>query len=431
MAARPQKRRIESEELGPETTPETKKHKQTKGPTPSQSGSAPRPEPPRTRSASKPCKTNRVLLPEVLLLEESIGEEITMACQESAHAVSKPPTADEFRAILHEGLATVARREQLEQVMDRVDKNTGAIKSLSSRITTIEDQISLSSARQEDKITGIEARLDCGTRGSDSREAAYDKARRSLRVWPIKGNDDDELDANFRDFAIEALQLTPESIRNTKYASIIRVRNSPTANVFLEVCVTFQTVEERDFYLSRARLLAEFKDDQGRSQAGIRLDIPPFLMSTFKILNGHGHEIRNMHGRDTKRYIKFDEDRLTLMLEVRLPSSSKWIRITPEQARSYAEEKDLIDYNAIRRDLLRSRPAVQDSRQLTVRDSRQSTDNPNLVPLGNPGRSGSLSSISSGASTGGSDNSQRSSTSGGSRKWIPPGRPSSTRSSTS
>ena len=42
----------------------------------------------------------------------------------------------------------------------------------------------------------------------NSQEAAYDKTKRSLPSWPIKGDDDDNLDANFRDFAVEALQIS-------------------------------------------------------------------------------------------------------------------------------------------------------------------------------------------------------------------------------
>ena len=97
--------------------------------------------------------------------------------------------------------------------------------------------------------------------------------------------------------------------------------------------MTFESSAERDFYNSKVTNLADYRDEDGRPEAGIRMDIPPFLMSTFKILNDHGHEIRNLHGRETKRYVKFDKERMSLILEVRLPQSTQWIRISPEQAR--------------------------------------------------------------------------------------------------
>lgn len=91
----------------------------------------------------------------------------------------------------------------------------------------------------------------------------------------------------------------------------------------MEALVTFH---DRDFF-SKARNLSEYRDDSGAPTAGIRLDVPPFLLPTFKLLNDHGYEIRNANGRDTRRYIKFDEQNLSLYLEVRLPGQSKWIKI--------------------------------------------------------------------------------------------------------
>ena len=209
----------------------------------------------------------------------------------------------------------------------------------------------------ERRFLSIEERLD--SRGSeqlavDPRQAAYDKSRRSMRVWPIEGDDQDTLDAGFRDFAIEALRVPDTVVRRVSIQSIIRVRSAPHNNVYMEILVTFSDAGERDFYFAQARNLAEYRDKDGNPTAGIRLDIPPFLLPTFKLMNDHGFEIRRVHGRETRRYIKFDEERMSLLLEIRLPGQNKWVRIRPEQARSHAEEKDRQDYVAIKRDLLRN-----------------------------------------------------------------------------
>ena len=179
---------------------------------------------------------------------------------------------------------------------------------------------------------------------------AATESRRSMRVWPIKGNNQDELDANFRDFAVETLQIPTIVIRSTSIADVIRVRSSPNNAVYMGVLVTFGEITDRDLFFSKARNLSEYR----APTAVIRLDIPPFLLGTFKMLNNHGYEIRKANGNDTRRYIKYNEESLSLFLEVKLPNQTKWIKIRPEQARTYCEEKDRADYQMIRKNLLQA-----------------------------------------------------------------------------
>ena len=152
--------------------------------------------------------------------------------------------------------------------------------------------------------------------------------------------------------------------------------------MFLEIIVTFQDPTERDYYYSKAKNLAQYRDDAGNPTAGLRMDIAPYLLPTFKLLNSHGYEIKLKNGNETRRYVKFDEDNLSLYLEVRLPGQQKWIRIKPEQARSYTDEKDRIAYVNIRRSLLTS------SSSTNHQDAAPSQNpNPNLLPLGTRSRS--------------------------------------------
>ena len=117
-----------------------------------------------------------------------------------------------------------------------------------------------------------------------SREAAYDKARRSLRAWPIEGDNQCQLLESFKNFALEALQIPREVYNDTKISEIIRVRNSPTGRVHQEIRVTFELMRYRDFFSSAARNLADYKDEEGRLEARVRMDVPPFLLSMFKQL---------------------------------------------------------------------------------------------------------------------------------------------------
>ena len=107
-----------------------------------------------------------------------------------------------------------------------------------------------------------------------SKEAAFEKSRRSIREWPIDGNNQNGLDATFRDFVVEALLVSDTVVRDTRFPEIIRVRLSPNSSVYLEALVTFENSSDRDFYFACARNLAQFRDDEGRHTAGMHLDIP-------------------------------------------------------------------------------------------------------------------------------------------------------------
>ena len=340
--------------------------------------------------------------PPVFDIQDSPAE--NMASNET-HRSPKPPTAEEFKAMLRDGLANVAKKEQLDIMMTHIKRNASSLVSLEKKVESTNES-------NERRFEMIESRLDMGTRVPDHRQAAFDKARRSLRAWPIHGEDKDELDAAFRDFAVEALLIPDTAVRATAYSDIIRVRSSPQNSVYMEVIVKFKDPMERDFYYSKARNLAEYRTEEGSPTAGLRLDIPPYLMPTFKLLNDHGHDIRRAHGPETKRYIKYDDANLSLFLEVRLPGQVKWTRIKPEQARSFCDEKDRASYQIIRRGLMR--PASEDMR------------NSNLVPLGqrSASTSGAQGSSASAAhvQSGGSATNAVPTIDGRRPRWIPPAR---------
>lgn len=117
----------------------------------------------------------------------------------------------------------------------------------------------------------------------------------------------------------------------------------------------------------------------------------------------HGYDIRSANGHETRRYIKFDEENMSLFLEVRLPGSNKWIKIRPDQARGFMEEKERAEYQSIRRGLMLP--------------TKNGTTNANLVPLGGRPARGAVEPVTSGLTA---------STSGTSSKWIPPLRQPST-----
>ena len=86
----------------------------------------------------------------------------------------------------------------------------------------------------------------------------------------------------------------------------------------------FGSIGERDCFRSNAPRLKPFP----RIEAGKRLALPDFLVSTFKVLENEGYRIAKRRP-GTKRSIKFQDSTRSLVMDVKLPSAS-WVRITPD-----------------------------------------------------------------------------------------------------
>ena len=152
---------------------------------------------------------------------------------------------------------------------------------------------------------------------------------------------------------------------------------------------------DRDFYHKQARNLSHYIDQAGRPQAGVNMDLPSYLIGTFKLLNDHAYHIKRTHGKMTRKYIKFNDDAQSLFLEIKLPGQENWIKITPSQARKLEDERSDSDLHVIRTSL-----------------KRGAESNSNLVPLGSTRSSGAPVTMQPEASL------SRSAPS-----WIPPSRP--------
>ena len=104
---------------------------------------------------------------------------------------------------------------------------------------------------------------------------------------------------------------TPESTSVKVYPC----RNMPQASTDKEFVVEFPNIVDRDYIKSCGPRLATF----GRA-AGIRLELPDNLISTFKILEHEGYLVSR--GRPgSKRSIKYDDEAKSLIMDIKLPGS--------------------------------------------------------------------------------------------------------------
>ena len=88
--------------------------------------------------------------------------------------------------------------------------------------------------------------------------------------------------------------------------------------------------------MTRGPMLADFRDEANKPTAGIRLDIPGYLMGAFKTLEAFGYALRRRHGTSFRKHIKFDELLLSLYIQVGVKIENEdvdWSIYTPEEAR--------------------------------------------------------------------------------------------------
>ena len=199
------------------------------------------------------------------------------------------------------------------------------------------------------------------------------KARCSVRIWPIKGHTEDELWTQVKKFMTGALEMTESEYDGLSILNVRRVRSAPAARVHNEILITMAEPEQRDFVFSRGNRLSQFVKD-GKPTAGIRMDVPADLVDTHKLLNDLGYQIKRKFGPNTRKYVKFDSEQETLFLEVRLPDSFNWLRITPEMARGMKQkydEKELHRLNSIS-------PAARLSAPLSAEQQQRPGRNPRM-----------------------------------------------------
>ena len=107
----------------------------------------------------------------------------------------------------------------------------------------------------------------------------------------------------------------------------------PASTIRDEVAVIFYKRRKRDTVMVNSSNLFGYVDEGGKPTAGIRLEIPPELRDTFRLLSRFGTRLRARHGGGTRRHIRFDDFEGSLFANIKLPGDIHWTRITSEMAK--------------------------------------------------------------------------------------------------
>ena len=216
-------------------------------------------------------------------------------------------------------------------------------------------------------------------------EAAYQKARRSLWLWPIPGNNQQELWTSARNFLGVNLELEAQ-LRDGMVEAISRVTIPSGPGVSDEALVLFTDSNVRDMVLGAAAKLAPFRDTMGRPTAGMRIEVPPELQQDFRILFRYGQNLRTRHGLGTRRHVKFDDLTRGLYLNVKLPGDGGWSKVSLDLAKRGLRARDVVEVGNLERRLDINGSPVDRARAA----STSFVQPPTTGPL-NEGRSGSVS----------------------------------------
>ena len=243
---------------------------------------------------------------------------------------------DEIIQLFTSHMSAVSKKveENLLAISDNraaIAKNSGAVSAQGEELGRLEARV-----RTLEQGSGKMARSIATRRAVLSED--YLVARRSLRLWPIQGTSVDDLWAAVERFLRDSLSIPEEDLNLEDIEAVRRVADAVAPDtVHDEVVVVFFDRRKRDLAIVSSTNLAGRVDRSGRPTAGTRLEIPPELKDTFRLLSRFGTRLRARHGEGTKRHVKFDNYEGTLFTNIKLPGDESWTKVTADMARDDLE----------------------------------------------------------------------------------------------
>ena len=220
-------------------------------------------------------------------------------------------------------------RDSVGRIETRLERTEGSIAALERRVEKGEKDMSARIASEVEKHLAEKAPAPAGEAGqgprASKREASYHLCRRSLKLWPVEG--DDLLDS-VKTFLSTKLGMSDARIRSlgSIEATLLPGRGARERK---EILATFETREDRDSVKANGSNLA------GQREVGMAIHVPGHLMDNLVALNGLGYSIKQKNP-GTKRSVKFDDTRQDLFLDICI--GGNWKRVSPEEAKQVMKE---------------------------------------------------------------------------------------------
>lgn len=237
------------------------------------------------------------------------------------------PALKEFLIAMKEDIVQ-SNKDSMGRIEARLDKNDKAMEALEKRVELTECAIGPKIAAEVAKQCGhmleniSKAANKVGGAGKSSprREEAYQLARRTLKIWPVKG---DDLTDAVQQFFKERLRMDDRKIASLGSIAVMS-GSGRLAKEKNEVTATFDSREDRDYVKAQGSNLA------GQNEAGLAIHVPGHLLDNLAALNGLAYLVKQKN-RGLKRAVKFDDAVQGLYLDMCIVGN--WRKVTPEQAK--------------------------------------------------------------------------------------------------
>ena len=208
-----------------------------------------------------------------------------------------------------------------------ISKNTSTLDEHSTELGRLSSRIR---ALERDGSQPVSARI---RRAKLTDE--YISARRSMRLWPICGED---LWGEVGEFLHGTLKISVRDLYQEDIEAISRVTpKGPSDMVNNEVLVTFYDKNKRDTVFTHATNLSVCVNGEGRPTAGIRLEIPRELEDTSGFSPDSGPGSGQGMERALNAMSNFDDFEGSLYSSVKLPGDQSWTKVTPAMAQEDLE----------------------------------------------------------------------------------------------
>ena len=246
------------------------------------------------------------------------------------------PTAEQM--VLLGGIREILKQELQAtetRLSGRINNVESSVDGLQVEFRDLEERVSSMERRLEqapgpsgilEDTAGLSGHSRSRIESPVTKLARYWKSRKSLRMWPIKG-EGDQMRLELQKFMGSKLGLGEDVLVDVADCSIRRVpTGKKKGGIEHEVVVEFPTVDLRDVVRAAAYNLANHPD------SGIRLEIPHHLMANFKALSSASYQLKQKFPQ-CKRNMKYDDESTDLVLDFKTGQDQPWRKLRPAQAK--------------------------------------------------------------------------------------------------
>ena len=247
--------------------------------------------------------------------------------------------------------------EQIGINSAEISKNARAISDIQQSLKHISNAHNGPSTSSRADVRNDDQERRMGAWDETRKRENYDISRRSVRIWPVDGESEDELRTAAEVFLLDTLLVEKSTLEQMPKIRIRRTIVPGRTKIKNEVLLTFNNKYNRDKICSHAKNLASKTSEDGSPTAGLRLDYPEHLAKDFRALEAYGAYLRRTRGKEMKRNYRFNDDDESIYMDIRLPNDTEWLRITAEMAREQNKRKNATSNNNIRRRIAETSPS--------------------------------------------------------------------------